>query len=305
MGCCNSNIIENENINNNKNNIIINPIEDLNSEFDSNTDNDNTNNININNSNSKINKKNLKSQIINVDLEEIVNEKKEEIRIKKFNEEYERNLLEQLKKDNEKKEEELKLKKLYELNNYNEFKKNFPIMIKIIFLGVSKSGKTSIINRIAYDNFSNNYITTLNIGIVYAPNYIIENKIYHIELIDTPPLEIIIDEKDNIVYQYIKQSNLILFIYDLSKNNSLNELIDLISKIQFYNNQIIGILGNKKDIAPEYKKYRYFEIENYCLEFGFDFELISVKNSKKNIDNFLTKMFPKIHKDNKIINIKQ
>ena len=91
----------------------------------------------------------------------------------------------------------------------------------------------------------------------------------------------------------------------MSKNNSLNELIDLISKIQFYNNQIIGILGNKKDIAPEYKKYRYFEIENYCLDFGFDFELISVKNSKKNIDNFLTKMFPKIQKDNKIINIKQ
>ena len=304
MGCCSSKIIEKENIKNNKNNIIINSIE--NSEFESNTDNNNTNNnININNSNSKINKKNNKAQILDIDLDEIVNKKKEEIRIKKFNEEYERDLKEQLKKDNEKKEEQLKLKKLKELNEYNEFLNNFPIIIKITFLGVSNSGKTSIINRIAYDKFSNNYQTTLNTEIIYAPNYVIDNKIYHIELIDTPPLETFINEKNNIAYQYIKQSNLILFIYDISKKNSLNELIDLISQIQFYNKQIIGILGNKKDISPEYKKYRYFEIENYCLEFGFDFALISVKNNKKNIDNFLVKIFPKINKDNKIINIKQ
>ena len=94
-----------------------------------------------------------------------------------------------------------------------------PNSIKIILLGESGVGKTSIINVFQIENFNENIVSTSCCNFVNK-SIKIENKEYILEIWDTAG-----QEKFRSLNQlFIKDSNIIILVYDISNKNSFLDL---------------------------------------------------------------------------------
>jgi signal recognition particle receptor subunit beta len=188
-----------------------------------------------------------------------------------------------------KKKQEIKKKKA-NIGNFDKYFIQEPNQIKIILLGESFSGKTAFIRRFIKDEFISEYITTSAIESFKSELLFFEEDSYKVEFIDTPPLENFIKDLKN--YLYFVQGIIVLF--DASNKNSFLRMKEYFNKINFYNFQRIGIIATKKDICKENKKYKYHQLKNFCRENNAIPYFISVKNSKKDIYNFINLLCPKI-----------
>ena len=180
------------------------------------------------------------------------------------------------------KEKELnKKEKFDEMNRKKYLIENLNI-IRILVIGEYQAGKSSIISRYCYNKFTDDYSTTEQIAIVRPEAREVGEEIYHIEFVDTPPLE----EDSDFEEEFFK-AKIIIFVYDVSIKGSLNRLKEAIMRCNFYEGQLWGIVANKWDLAPEYKKYRRHELKQYCESLGVTYCLISVKRGKKNLRKFI------------------
>lgn len=121
-------------------------------------------------------------------------------------------------------------------------------------------------------------------------NHYINDKVYHIELIDTPCLEKYLPQVD----EQLQRVNVVLFVFDASNKGALQRIKEIISKFTFYENQKWGVVATKKDLAREYKKYRFFEIMEFCNLYGTIAGWVSVIESAKGINKYFAKLFPTI-----------
>ena len=118
-------------------------------------------------------------------------------------------------------------------------------ILKIIFLGESNTGKTSIISQYIKESFIKEYSTTISSNIIQK-EIEIENKKLIIELYDTPGNK---QYRDNIKI-LIKNINIALLVYDITNNISFNELnywYNQINEINGKNNIFIVVIENKND----------------------------------------------------------
>lgn len=127
-------------------------------------------------------------------------------------------------------------------------------IIKIVVLGKSGVGKTSILNRYINDTFKNDYIST--IGLDYFIKRIeIENKKIKVQIWDTAGQE----RFRSIMRNYYSKANIVILVYDLQDEESYCELkywLDEIAKYCDKQPHII-ILGNKKDLVYTDFKRKY------------------------------------------------
>ena len=162
----------------------------------------------------------------------------------------------------------------------NERKK----IIKIIFLGNTDVGKTSLINTYNKRNFTDEAVS--NIGpLSYNKEIKINGKKYNIHLWDTAGQE----RYRSINKIYIKGSDIVIFVYDITNQNSFIDLkdfwVDYVEKI-IGKNVIIGIVGNKIDLF-EYMVVSKKEGEKYAKEIGAFFLETSAKEDHKGIIEFI------------------
>jgi small GTP-binding protein len=168
------------------------------------------------------------------------------------------------------------------------------IKLKLILLGDTYTGKTSLLNCIynndtSYDNdISNNYIST--IGVDFRKKTITKKHNYNCYIWDTSGQE----KFDVIVSSYFRNICCALIVYDITNINSFNNIPKWINKLKQDNNfddLIIFVLGNKSDLNDRKVDTDY--AENYCNKNEYLFMEVSAKqntNTNKILD-IITNMF--------------
>ena len=168
------------------------------------------------------------------------------------------------------------------------------IEIKAILLGDSGVGKSNLINTCVGLDFKNHLDSTLS-GSSMQKLLNINNKNYLINLWDTAGQE----TYQSITKLFIKGSEIVIFVYDITNKKSfqhLDDWIQMCNEIIDNPNYLGGIIGNKNDL------YLTGEVEDeiarkYAADKKLPFKTVSAKDNPKLFENFIIDLI-KENKDN-------
>ena len=121
--------------------------------------------------------------------------------------------------------------------------------IKVVLVGESGTGKTSIIQQYAYKIFDPNCATSISSQYVsQVINFPDLNKSIKLEIWDTAGQE----RYRSIAKLFYKDAKIIIFVYDVTSRVSFDELINFwIPEVQISINVkdvIFGLIANKSDL---------------------------------------------------------
>ena len=155
--------------------------------------------------------------------------------------------------------------------------------IKVILLGETAVGKTSIIKRYYDDTFDTNEVTTISMSYV---DKIIElnKKKYKLIIWDTIGQE----KYRSISKLFLTEAKIVILVYCIDKKDTFENL-DFwynLYKEELGDEAILGIAGNKADLLLE-QVVPYQEGEKFANERGAIFAEISAKENKVTINNFM------------------
>ena len=161
-------------------------------------------------------------------------------------------------------------------------------IIKILTLGDTMVGKSSIVLRFSEDKFDDNQFAT--IGIDFKTKYIkMGDSSVKVLIWDTAGQE----KFQNIAKQYYKGANGVLLIYDITRRKSF-ERVEFWLKELKENNRLdelfICLVGNKIDLE-EKRVIKYEEGEKYALDNNVHFLEVSARSGKG-----ITELFNKVIK---------
>ena len=161
-------------------------------------------------------------------------------------------------------------------------------IIKILTLGDTMVGKSSIVLRFSEDKFDDNQFAT--IGIDFKTKYIkMGDSSVKVLIWDTAGQE----RFQNIAKQYYKGANGVLLIYDITRRKSF-ERVEFWLKELKENNRLdelfICLVGNKIDLE-EKRVIKYEEGEKYALDNNIHFLEVSARSGKG-----ITELFNKVIK---------
>ena len=155
------------------------------------------------------------------------------------------------------------------------------VEIKIITLGASGVGKTSLIKRIKFGTFAEKNEATLGVDyFVVKKKYQNKNIMILLKYQDTNGLE---SMQGIIPQQYIRDSQIVLLVF--SNINTLNEVINRWYSFYKENANIdqskFILIGNKKDFFGDEKE----EIERQGSQFAEEIDAHFITCSAKSADN--------------------
>ena len=164
---------------------------------------------------------------------------------------------------------------------------------KISFIGDQYVGKSSIINRFLNDTFIEEYKYTLGLDF--------ETKKFDINSTNINLLFYDIGGQEkfrSLIPLYVRDSNIFLFIYDITNKDSFIHIEDLLKEITNVNKLdecILVLVGNKKDLENK-RAVTLKEGEDFAKEKGFIFSEVSSKTGEGINDLFYNKLFNKMIK---------
>ena len=130
-----------------------------------------------------------------------------------------------------------------------ENQKNFDLEFKIITLGDSGVGKTSIINRFINDSFNDEEALTLGIKFSFQIVKGRNDKLLKLNIIDTSGQE----KYRSLPTSYFRNVDVVLFIFDLSQMLSFENIKKWINTFNQNNNgkyvKKMYLIGNKNDLG--------------------------------------------------------
>ena len=152
------------------------------------------------------------------------------------------------------------------LNNFKEY--------KILLLGESNVGKTTIFNRYIFDRLDKNQGSTIGVDFE-AKNFKYKNQAYSIKLFDTAGQE----RFQSITKAYYHMGDGFLIVFDLTNENSLKAIGDWISSLKEDKKEFkFLIIGNKNDLKNQIP-------ENVINEYLKDYKDIYIKTSATKNEN--------------------
>ena len=121
--------------------------------------------------------------------------------------------------------------------------------IEVILLGEEKVGKTQIINQLIDKTFDENYIKTLSTKSKYKTIKILEEiiKPKYLTIYDLPGAK----QFRSINNTFLKSSNIILLIYDITNFESFIELYNWNELLNEKKNILKCVIGNKNDLLEK------------------------------------------------------
>ena len=150
-----------------------------------------------------------------------------------------------------------------------------PISYKIIALGSSGVGKTSILNRLKTDKFQEEHDITLGFdNFIYYVKY--KNKKYKLYFYDTAGEE----KYKSVTQNYLKGIDGVIFVFDLSNSDSFEDLKEWYQLYSQSNENVTGvIIGNKSDLG-EFIKINKKDAESFAEGHGLKYFEVSAKTDK-------------------------
>ena len=148
------------------------------------------------------------------------------------------------------------------------------IEIKIITLGDSHVGKTSLILKYIEDKFSNTYVSTIGFDLKYKQIILKDGTEAKLTLFDTAGQE----RFRSIAKNYIKKANGILLVYDISDKSTFISIEKWMDNIQDEVGDKLPIIlvGNKSDLNNK-REVPNKEGKNKDKEYGSPFYETSCK----------------------------
>ena len=154
--------------------------------------------------------------------------------------------------------------------------------VKVIILGETGVGKTSIINRFINDEFNpDNDIETLG-STFFRKSIKRQNTVYKLQIWDSIGQE----KYHSITRLFIKGSNIVLLVYSIDSRESFEELnhwLNTLKDILDKNKYILGIVASKSDLVNE-EIVSQNEGEEFAKKTGGIFRAVSSKENNKNIN---------------------
>lgn len=154
---------------------------------------------------------------------------------------------------------------------------NYDYLFKILLIGDSGVGKSSIVLRFIDDTYTDRYIST--IGVDFKIKTInINNKIIKLQIWDTAGQE----RFRTITTSYYRGAHGIIVVFDLNNIISLENIDQWFDNISKYGNENIQkiLVGNKSDIERD-KNISQFKLQQIINKY----DLIYIETSARNNTN--------------------
>ena len=167
------------------------------------------------------------------------------------------------------------------------------IKLKLIVLGDTYCGKSSILNRYKNNEFSESGSSTIGVDFFNIP--INKNDVnYTLHIWDTSGQE----KFNSIITSYYRNIAVAILVFDLSRNETFNNISKWLDNIKHYcqKNTIIKLIGNKCDIPSVITMH---EINKLCIEYNIIYLEVSAKLNH-NIETIFTTIIEEI--DDKLNN---
>ena len=167
--------------------------------------------------------------------------------------------------------------------------------IKVILLGESGVGKSSIISRYINNEFTEHSQSTLGSNF-YVKEINKENTIYKLNIWDTSGQE----RYHSITNLFLKGSSIIILVYAINSRSSFKGLEYWYNTINEYlsgENHILAIVGNKSDLLDD-EVISEEEGKKYAKEKNAIFKLVSAKSFPEGIFQLFQTVFDELLKNN-------
>ena len=173
-----------------------------------------------------------------------------------------------------------------------------PLEIKIILLGESGVGKSSIINRYVHDKFNPNI--PLSTAMFFFCKIIQKNNInIKLNIWDTMGQE----KFRSISNLFLKDTKIVILVYSIISKESFKNLDFWLNlyRDNLDEETILGIAANKSDLILE-KEVPENDGREYAKKNGGIFGIISVKDNRLGVDKFIDSLIEAYLNKKKIIN---
>lgn len=117
------------------------------------------------------------------------------------------------------------------------------IQHKVVFVGNSAVGKTSIINQYMYDSVSNDHEPTVGIDF-FAKTLHLEGRDIRMQIWDTAGQE----KFHSLIPSYIRDSTVAVFVFDITQRQTFDDLEKWFKMVIDIANPQFVIVGNKCDL---------------------------------------------------------
>ena len=158
--------------------------------------------------------------------------------------------------------------------------------VKIILIGETGVGKTSLINVTEGNPFQQEVASTFSNSYI-KKNYDINSHKYQVNLWDTCGQE---------RYRYLtklfyKGSDIVIFVYDITSKNSFDCLNDWIKEVKevIDTKYICGMVGNKKDLYYD-EQIKAEEAKKLAENNNMKFKYVSAKDDPISFDDFIKEL---------------
>ena len=165
--------------------------------------------------------------------------------------------------------------------------------VKIILLGESHVGKTSLISAFNGDKFEEDIISTICFSSI-KKDITINNIKYQIEIWDTAGQE----RYRSVNQLFIKGSQIVIFVYDITNKDSFSKLSFWVNYVRdlLSIDVVYGVVGNKMDLFEKYENDKLVDGEegrNFAEKIGALFTETSCKENPKVFCRFIKELICK------------
>ena len=177
----------------------------------------------------------------------------------------------------------------------NQPKLKKKIEASIITLGNGQVGKTSLIVRFTDNAFTFNYLTTSGIDSTFKSVKISNDETVKVKITDTAGQE----RYSSISYNYIKHSEGIVFVYDITDKKSFEEVGNWITNVEEAGNATRPtiLIGNKSDLE-EKRKVSTEDGKEFADQKGMHFYETSCQTGE-NVENAFMDLVRQIYETKK------
>ncbi|XP_068913508.1 ras-related protein Rab-28-like [Tenebrio molitor] len=149
--------------------------------------------------------------------------------------------------------------------------------LKIVFIGEASVGKTSIIRRFCYDEFTRQYNQTVGADFYIRRLLLPPRQEITVRITDVGGLEF----RGHMLSNYLFNSNLIVLVYDITNSVSFDCLAMWIEAVRriMDNPPICAIIGNKCDLEHQ-RAVRLDKTKHFVQDYRLYNFLISAKTGE-------------------------